>query len=93
MQCLLGALDRTSARVRTGARVANAIYAPFTLGGLDTTPHSEVRAEDGSVVPGLYAAGRTTCGIAVRGYVSGISLGDGSFFGRRAGRAAAARRY
>ena len=78
----LGAID---------LRVAKAIYAPFTLGGLDTTPDSEVRAMDGSVVPGLYAAGRTTAGIAVRGYVSGISLGDGSFFGRRAGRAAAAR--
>ncbi len=78
----LGAID---------LRVANAIYAPFTLGGLDTTPDSEVRRIDGSLVPGLYAAGRTTCGIAVRGYVSGISLGDGSFFGRRAGAAAARR--
>lgn len=78
----LGAID---------LRVANAIYAPFTLGGLDTTPDSEVRRADGSVVDGLYAAGRTTSGIAVRGYVSGISLGDGSYFGRRAGRAAAAR--
>ena len=78
----LGAID---------LRVANAIYAPFTLGGLDTTPDSEVRAPDGALVPGLYAAGRTTRGIAVRGYVSSISLGDGSFFGRRAGRAAASR--
>ena len=78
----LGAID---------LRVAKAIYAPFTLGGLDTTPDSEVRSEDGAVIPGLYAAGRTTAGIAVHGYVSGISLGDGSFFGRRAGRAAAAR--
>ena len=76
----LGAID---------LRVANAIYAPFTLGGLDTTPDGEVRGSDGTVVDGLYAAGRTTRGIAVRGYVSGISLGDGSFFGRRAGRAAA----
>jgi 3-oxo-5alpha-steroid 4-dehydrogenase len=79
----LGAID---------LRVANAIYAPFTLGGLDTTPDSEVRDGDGGVIPGLYAAGRTTAGIAVRGYVSGISLGDGSFFGRRAGKAAAERR-
>ena len=38
-----------------------------------------------SAIPGLYAAGRTTAGIAAGGYVSGISLGDGSFFGRRAG--------
>jgi 3-oxo-5alpha-steroid 4-dehydrogenase len=78
----LGAID---------LRVANAIYAPFTLGGLDTTPDSEVRTPAGDVVPGFYAAGRTTAGIAVGGYVSGISLGDGSFFGRRAGQAAAAR--
>jgi 3-oxo-5alpha-steroid 4-dehydrogenase len=78
----LGAID---------LRVAKAIYAPFTLGGLDTTPDSEVRDGSGQVVPGLYAAGRTTAGIAVHGYVSGISLGDGSFFGRRAGKAAAAR--
>ena len=34
--------------------------------------------------------GRTTAGIAADGYVSGISLGDGSFFGRRAGAGAAA---
>ena len=37
------------------------------------------------------AAGRTTAGIARGGYVSGISLGDGTYFGRRAGRAAALR--
>lgn len=57
-------------------------YASFTLGGLVTTP-------DGVAAPGLFAAGRTTAGIAVGGYVSGISLGDGTYFGRRAGRAAA----
>ena len=27
----------------------------------------------------------TTSGVAAYGYVSGISLGDGTFFGRRAG--------
>ena len=43
----------------------------------------------GHPVPGLFAAGRTTAGIAAHGYVSGISLGDGSFFGRRAGESAA----
>ena len=41
------------------------------------------------VVPGLYAAGRCTAGVAAWGYASGISLGDGSFYGRRAGRTAA----
>jgi 3-oxo-5alpha-steroid 4-dehydrogenase len=64
--------------------VDRSFYATFTLGGLVTTP-------DGVASPGLFAAGRTTAGIAVGGYVSGISLGDGTYFGRRAGRAAASR--
>jgi 3-oxo-5alpha-steroid 4-dehydrogenase len=66
-------------------------YAIFTLGGLDTLPTGEVRDVDGSPIPGLYAAGRTTSGIAAEGYCSGLSLGDGSFFGRLAGRSAAGR--
>jgi 3-oxo-5alpha-steroid 4-dehydrogenase len=41
-------------------------------------------------VPGLFAAGRTTSGLAAQGYSSGLSLADGTFFGRRAGVAAAA---
>jgi 3-oxo-5alpha-steroid 4-dehydrogenase len=68
------------------------LWATFTLGGLRTTPRSEVLRPDGQLIPGLYAAGRTTNGIAAEGYVSGISLGDGTFFGRAAGRAAAASR-
>lgn len=71
-------------------RVEKSFYAPFTLGGLDTDPDSRVLDDAGEPVPGLFAAGRTTAGIATGGYVSGISLGDGTFFGRRAGAAAAA---
>jgi 3-oxo-5alpha-steroid 4-dehydrogenase len=67
----------------------DAIYAPFTLGGLATDTESRVLDAAGAPVPGLFAAGRTTAGLAADGYVSGISLGDGSFFGRRAGTAAA----
>lgn len=67
----------------------DAIYAPFTLGGLATDVEGRVLDPAGAPVPGLFAAGRTTAGLAADGYVSGISLGDGSFFGRRAGRAAA----
>lgn len=76
---------------------ADAIYAPFTLGGLETdtegrvlaaTPAGE-RGDPRPVVPGLFAAGRSTAGLAAHGYVSGISLGDSSYFGRRAGAAAA----
>ena len=78
----LGAID---------LRVDATFYAVFTLGGLWTDVDGAVLTEDGESIPGLFAAGRTTAGIAVRGYVSGISLADGLFFGRRAGRAAAGR--
>jgi 3-oxo-5alpha-steroid 4-dehydrogenase len=66
-------------------------YATFTLGGLVTTIHGEVVGHGGEPIPGLYAAGRATSGIPSWGYASGTSLGDGTFFGRRAGRAAAVR--
>ena len=43
--------------------------------------------EDDSPVPGLYAAGACAANIAQdgKGYASGTQLGEGSFFGRRAG--------
>lgn len=70
-------------------RVQSAFYASFTLGGVTTDVDGRALRRDGSVVDGLFAVGRTAAGIPARGYVSGISLGDGTFFGRRAGRAAA----
>jgi 3-oxo-5alpha-steroid 4-dehydrogenase len=72
----LGALDCTT---------ENAIYAAFTLGGLHTDTGGGVLTPDGEVVRGLYAAGRTTSGLSAQGYSSGISIADGTFFGRRAG--------
>jgi 3-oxo-5alpha-steroid 4-dehydrogenase len=65
------------------------LYAVFTLGGLATDVDGRVLDPGGRAIPGLYAAGRATSGIAVGSYSSGLSLGDGTFFGRRAGRAAA----
>lgn len=64
-------------------------YAVFTLGGLHTLPTGEVLDLDGEPIPGLYAAGRTTSGIAAHGYCSGLSLGDSTLFGRLAGQRAA----
>jgi 3-oxo-5alpha-steroid 4-dehydrogenase len=61
----------------------------FTLGGLRTDTDGRVLHVEGTPIPGLLAAGRTASGIPVWGYASGASLGDGSFFGRRAGRAVA----
>jgi 3-oxo-5alpha-steroid 4-dehydrogenase len=66
-----------------------ALYTVFTLGGLHTLPNGQVLTPDGDVVAGLYAAGRTTSGLAAQGYSSGLSLADATFFGRAAGRHAA----
>lgn len=72
-------------------RARLATPAPMlTLGGLrvdETT--GQVRRADGGAVPGLYAAGRTAVGICSRSYVSGLSLADCVYSGRRAGRHAA----
>lgn len=70
-----------------------AMYSGFTMGGLTVSIDGEVLREDGSVIPGLYAAGACASNIAQdgEGYASGVQLGEGSFFGRRAGTHAAAR--
>ncbi len=77
----IGAIDL---RVDHGA-----IYATFTLGGLVTDPDGAALDGEGRRITGLYAVGRTAASLAAHHYASGISLGDGSFFGRRAGRHAA----
>ena len=71
--------------------LGKALYAGFTLGGLRVTVDGQVQRPDGSVVPGLYAAGACASNLAQdgAGYCSGTQLGEGSFFGRRAGRHAA----
>ena len=73
--------------------LGKAMYAGFTMGGLATTVDGEVLRDDGSTVAGLYAAGACASNIAQdgKGYSSGTQLGEGSFFGRRAGTHAAAR--
>jgi len=51
--------------------------------------NGRVLGPEGRPIPGLFAAGRATSGVSVGSYSSGLSLGDGTFFGRRAGRTAA----
>lgn len=72
-----------------GAVLAEGRFRTFTLGGLATDVDGAVLSDTGDPIPGLFAAGRVAAGIAIGGYASGISLGDASFFGRRAGQAAA----
>jgi succinate dehydrogenase/fumarate reductase flavoprotein subunit len=73
--------------------LGKALYAGFTLGGLATSVDGEVLRADGTPIAGLYAAGACAANLAQdgKGYSSGTQLGEGSFFGRRAGRHAASR--
>ncbi|BCO35948.1 FAD-dependent oxidoreductase [Mycobacterium heckeshornense] len=72
--------------------LGKAMYAGFTLGGLSTSVDGQVLRDDDTVIPGLYAVGACASNIAQdgKGYASGTQLGEGSFFGRRAGAHAAA---
>jgi 3-oxo-5alpha-steroid 4-dehydrogenase len=77
--------------VALDCRIDHCFYASFTLGGLDTLPTGEVRDAERKVIGGLFAAGRTACGLPRwgEGYSSGLSLADATFFGREAGKRAA----
>ena len=62
----------------------------ITLGGLRVDEHGGgVLDGAGKTIKGLYAAGRTAIGIASNNYVSGLSLADCLWSGRRAGAEAA----
>src|SRR5690606_26883063 len=58
----------------------------LTLGGLtvDERTGAVLRA-DASPISGLFAAGRTAVGVCSRQYVSGLSIADCVYSGRRAG--------
>ncbi|MGI9288000.1 MAG: FAD-dependent oxidoreductase [Pseudomonadales bacterium] len=59
----------------------------FTLGGLDVLPTGDVLSPNREAVARLYAAGRTVAGIprTSKGYASGMSVADATYFGRLAG--------
>jgi 3-oxo-5alpha-steroid 4-dehydrogenase len=62
----------------------------MTLGGLLVNEETgQVLRPDGSAIAGLHAAGRNAVGICSQFYVSGLSIADAVFSGRRAGRHAA----
>ncbi len=72
---------------RINGRVRN---PSITLGGLKVNETSgEVLRDDGDVIEGLYAAGRSAVGVASHSYVSGLSIAGCIFSGRRAGAHAA----
>jgi 3-oxo-5alpha-steroid 4-dehydrogenase len=70
-------------------------YPPtsFTLGGLAVDEASgQVLDATGQPLPGLFAAGRVAVGLPSNFYVSGLSIADCVFSGRRAGAAVAGAR-
>src|SRR5690606_7451169 len=61
----------------------------LTLGGLVVDEATgQVRRADGARIAGLFAAGRTAVGVCSQQYVSGLSIADCVYSGRRAGRVA-----
>jgi len=63
----------------------------MSLGGVrvDGETGRAISRATGKPMRGLYAAGKSAVGIASNYYVSGLSLGDAVFAGRRAARSAA----
>ncbi len=59
----------------------------LTMGGLVLNEETgQVQRDDGSEIEALYGAGRTAVGIPSNLYMSGLSIADCVFSGRRAGR-------
>ena len=72
--------------------VTNPVFplGALTLGGLRVDERSgAVLDQQGQAIAGLYAAGRSALGIPSHLYISGLSLADCVFSGRRAGAAVA----
>lgn len=71
------------------------ITSVITLGGLKVCEGTGavLKADGSGPIPGLYAAGRTAIGVASNAYISGLSIADGVFSGRRAGKFAANRHH
>ncbi len=69
-----------------------AVFPAYTLGGLATDLGGAVLDGFGEPIAGLFAAGRTAASLPAAPLLTeGLSLGDATFFGRRAGRSAAGR--
>ena len=59
-----------------------------TMGGLKINPNTEVLKADGSVIPGLFAAGEITGGVHGANRLGGNAVADFTVFGRIAGKSA-----
>jgi 3-oxo-5alpha-steroid 4-dehydrogenase len=70
---------------------SSSTYSYIALGGLRTNVDGQALDAAGNPIDGLYAVGACAAHFPMNGgeYASGMSLGPGSYFGRRAGRHAA----
>ncbi|CQD06961.1 succinate dehydrogenase/fumarate reductase flavoprotein subunit [Mycobacterium europaeum] len=71
------------------AGAAAAFEAARSRADVLVTERTGSRGGAATMAGGFIYLGGVTAGLAAWGYASGISLGDGSFYGRRAGRSAA----
>ena len=89
----LSSAIRTKPYFAINVSIKNSPFYPapgLTLGGLKVDEVTgNVVDTDGEPIEGLFAAGRTAVGVCSIGYISGLSLADCFFSGRRAGRSAA----
>lgn len=71
--------------------LGKAVFSGFPLGGLKVDIDARVQREDGTAIPGLYAAGATASNLAQgsSSYASGVCIGESTYFARRAARAIA----
>ncbi len=74
------------------ANVGEGFWVGFALGGLKCDIDGHAQRADDSVIEGLYVVGACAANIAQdgTGYSSGTCIGESTYFGRRAGRSAAA---
>ena len=70
----------------TGALDLSLIH--ISMGGLKINTNTEVLKADGSVIPGLFAAGEVTGGVHGANRLGGNAVADFTVFGRIAGAAA-----
>ncbi|MBB4631981.1 FAD-binding protein [Sphingosinicella soli] len=72
--------------VDVSSDVAGSPILAISLGGLAIDENTgAVLGTDNKPIAGLFAAGRSAVGLCSKSYISGLSLADGIFSGRRAG--------
>ncbi len=96
-ECVANKTDEEFGRTSFAEPLEDTLYAltvqpgiHHTMGGLKINSNTEVLTEDGTAIPGLYAAGEVTGGVHGANRLGGNAVADFTVFGRIAGQQAAA---